>query len=175
MALVVPAYPELTPSDYERIQEFRKEHDMYYLAVEPHFTLVFPMPQGWGIEAFTAEIEERTKGIQPFGFTIRCACLNKDAFQELYHAFLVPDEGHSHIVKLYERISGGRLFPYRHLNVDYIPHIGVGNTNNPLQCLEMVRQWNKQEFEIAGRVSILDIADYNGEKVQTIKRIPLGR
>ncbi len=174
MALVVPAYPELPPSDYERIQEFRKDHDRYYRVVKPHFTLVFPMPEEWEIEAFTAEIEERTRGIQPFGFTIRCASLNKDAFQELYHAFLVPDEGHSHIVKLFEKISSGKLFQYRHLDVDYLPHIGIGNSTDPLRCLEMVRQWNKQEFEIAGRVSMLDIADYNGEKVQTIKRIPLG-
>ncbi len=175
MALVVPAYPELTPGDYERIQEFRKEHDMYYRAVEPHFTLVFPMQEEWEIEAFIAEIEERTRGVEPFGFVLRCASLNKDAFQELYHAFLVPDEGHSQIVKLYERISGGKLFQYRLLNVDYIPHIGIGNSPDPLRCLEMVRQWNNQEFEIAGRVSMLDIADYNGEKVQTIQRIPLGR
>ncbi len=175
MALCVPAYPELGKLDYERIQEFRKDHDRYYRVIEPHFTLVFSMPVEWETEIFIREIEDRTRDFRPFEFRIRCAALNKDTFRELYHAFLVPDEGHSQIVKLFEEISRGRLFQYRQLNVDYIPHIGIGNSPDPLSCLEMVRLWNKDEFEIAGHISALDVADYNGERVQTIKRIPLGR
>ncbi len=44
MALLVVAYPELSKSDYDRIQAFRQMHDpLYYDVVEPHFTIVFPV------------------------------------------------------------------------------------------------------------------------------------
>ena len=50
MTLVVLAYPEIAESDYERIQNFRKHHDeLYYRVVEPHFTLVFPLPEDWSL------------------------------------------------------------------------------------------------------------------------------
>ncbi len=174
MALAVPAYPEMARSDYERIQEFRKEHDLYYQVIEPHFTLAFPLWIPMESQIFVEEIEKQTQGFPPFDFCLRCATLNKDAFNDLYHVFLVPDEGYSKVVKLYDRLCSGWLFQFRLLDIDYIPHIGIGNSTDAGQCLEMIHRWNQTEFAIPGRVTALDVVIYENQTVRTIQRIALG-
>jgi len=175
MALLVLAYPEIENGDYERIQEFRKYHDeLYYHVVEPHFALVFPIHEVWEAKSFISEIVKQVQGVQPFEFCLRCATLNKSAFNDYYHTFLVPDEGYSKIVKLHDKLYANKLFPHRALSVDFIPHIGIGNSKNPLKCIEMAESWNKEEFAITGRIAILDVVNYENDTVQTIQRISLG-
>jgi 2'-5' RNA ligase len=174
MALLVLAYPEISQRDYERIQNFRKDNDVYYSVVDPHFTLVFPFEADWSIATFVEEISKQSSGMQPFDFCIRCTVLNRDSFIDLYHTFLVPDEGYSKFVKLHDQLSAGSLFPYRELSVDFVPHIGIGNSQDPLRCLEMVREWNQAEFTIPGRITTLDIVIYENNKVHTISRVSLG-
>jgi hypothetical protein len=173
MSLLVLAYPKISTSDYDWIQEFRKHSDeLYYHVVEPHFTIVFPT-DGWETQPFIAEIEKQSQGFQPFDFCIRCATLDKDAFNDYYHTFLVPDEGYSQFVKLHYKLSAAKLFPHRALQVDFIPHVGIGNSNDPLRCIEMVESWNREEFAIPGHIAVLDIVNYENDTVQTIQRIPL--
>jgi 2'-5' RNA ligase len=173
MALIVIAYPEIKKSDYERIQEFRKQHDVYYHVVEPHFTLVFPIHKGWEAKPFISEIEKQAQGVQALEFCLRCAVLNKDSFNDNYHTFLVPDEGYSKIVKLHDKLYADKLFPQRALFADFVPHMGIGNSKDPLKCLEMIESWNRKEFAIAGRISTLDVAKYENDTVTTLQRIPL--
>lgn len=173
MALLVLAYPEIDNRDYERIQEFRKEHDFNYHLLGPHFTLVFPVDVGWEAESFITEISKQVQGVQAVEFCLRCAVLNKDIFSDYYFTLLVPDEGHSKIVKLHSKLYADKLFPHRALIANFTPHLTVGNSKNPLKCLEMTETWNKEEFAIAGQIAVLDVAKYENDTVQTIKRIPL--
>src|SRR5512147_2762927 len=109
MNLCVVAYPELMHQDYKRIQEFRRHNDTYYHVIEPHFTLIFPTSK-WELAPFVAEVRKQSAGSPAFDFCIRGAALDKDAFNEYYHAFLVPDEGHSQILKLHYRLGADRFF-----------------------------------------------------------------
>jgi len=173
MALLVVAYPELSKSDYDRIQAFRQMHDpLYYDVVEPNFTIVFPVFD-WEPEVFVTEAVKQARGIRPFPFTLRSAVLNKDAFNNYYHTFLVPDEGYGQIIRLHDRMYAEKLFPQRALHIDFIPHVGIGNSLDPLACLAMAREWNKDEFAISGRVLKLDIISYEDDKTKTIQRITL--
>lgn len=173
MALLALAYPELCRSDYVQIQEFRKQHDeLYYHVVEPHFTLVFSVGN-WQAEPFIAEIRKQAEGIRSFDFCLRCATVNKDAFGDYYHTFLVPDEGYSHIVKLHDQLHSDLLFSHRRLDVDFIPHIGMGNSKDPSGCIEMVRAWNDHDFAIPGRILVLDVVSFEDKVVRTIERLSL--
>lgn len=177
MALLVLAYPELKSVDYKRIQAFRKEHDeTHYRMVEPHFTLVFPLQlqEDWTTEYCTSEIVRQSRGIRPFEFCIRCATLNKNAFNDDYHTFLVPDEGYSNIVKLHNKLYSDKLFSHWALDVDFIPHIRIGSAKDPLECLAMTEAWNNHEFELSGRVTTLDVIRYENDVVKTMHGIPLG-
>jgi hypothetical protein len=98
MAYLVLAYPELRHEDFELIQDYRKNNDeLYFKIVNPHFTIVFPVFDV-SQDEFINEIKQNSKDINKFDFTIRCATINKDAFNDYFHAFLVPDEGYSKFV-----------------------------------------------------------------------------
>jgi hypothetical protein len=173
MSLVVLAYPDLAPADYERIQEFRRVHDpLTFHLVAPHVTLVFPV-YSWAPDAFIAEIERQARGCRPFSFCLRSAVFNKDVSGTVYHCLLAPDEGFGGVVRLHDRLYAGELFPHRRLDIDFIPHVGVGNSADPNEVLLMVDHWNRQEFAIAGRLSVLDVAVYEHDSLRTIRRIPL--
>lgn len=172
MAFLVIAYPEISKADFRQIQKFRQQHDLSFRVVNPHFTLVFPVPD-WKAEAFIEEITKQVRNFRSFEFCLRCATLNKDAFNDYYHVFLVPDEGYSHLIKLHDKLYTGSLFPHRALQVDFIPHVAIGNSRDPKKCLDMITYWNRRPFSITGRISVLDIIKYEKNVVETMKRIPL--
>ena len=173
MALLVIAYPKFKQADFDRIQAFRLTYDFQYELVEPHFTLVFPLAAPWTADHLSAEIEKKIDGFSPFDFCLRCATINKDAFADLYHLFLVPDEGFSKILKLHDKLYDGKLFPHRSLDIDYIPHITAGNSKSSQECLEMVASWNDSEFEIWGKITHLDLIEAEGDRVRTLKQFIL--
>ena len=172
MSLVVLAYPDLAPADYALIQEFRRTHDRYFDLVAPHVALVFPV-HGWAPDPFIAEIERQARGCRPFSICLRSAVFNKDASGSPYHCLLAPDEGFGGVVRLHDRLYAGELFPHRRLDIDFIPHVGVGNSADPNEVLRMVEHWNRQEFAIAGRLSVLDVGIFEPDSLRIIRRIPL--
>jgi len=172
MAFLVIAYPQLIKSDFQKIQTFRQKHDLSFRIVNPHFTLVFPVSD-WKAEPFIEEIVKQSRNFRSFEFCLRCATLNKDAFNDYFHVFLVPDEGFSKVIKLHDKLYNGLLFSKRALQIDFIPHIAIGNSRDPQKCLEMISHWNHKPFAITGLIPILDIVTYEKNVVETMKRIPL--
>jgi hypothetical protein len=66
MAQVVLAYPEINENDYLLIQNYRKKNDeLYYSVIEPHFTLVFPVFDKKK-EKFIHEIIEKSEDFDQF-------------------------------------------------------------------------------------------------------------
>ena len=87
--------------------------------------------------------------------------------------FLVPDEGHSKIVKLHDRLYTAVLADRLRLDISFIPHIGIANSPNARSCKELVDQLNSQHFEIRGRIDRLDIIWSEGDLVETIASVKL--
>ena len=173
MAFLVLAYPNLQDSDFEFIQEFRKDNDeLYYSVVEPHFTVVFPTFDKTK-EDFCKTIFDTTIGLEKIDFAIRCATISKDAFNEYYHCFLVPDEGYSKIIKLHDKLYSEQLKDNLLLDIDFVPHIGVGNSKDKFDCKKMVDNLNKRDFLIKGTITNLTIVDYNDDKVIKLQDIKL--
>lgn len=173
MALAVVNYPTLSEDDVAWIQAIRQKHDpLYFNVIDPHFTLIFP----------TDAVSERTlidhvrrcigESIS-FDVVFRCVILGDPDFQEHAHAFLVPDEGFSDVVRLHDRLYTGLLAGELRLDLPFIPHVGIANTPRPEQCKIIVDQLNAEEFEIRGRVEMLDVIGYDGERVWTIEQFSL--
>ena len=78
-------------------------------------------------------------------------------------------------MKLDDKLYAHKLFPQRALHVDYIPYISVGNSPDPMKCLEMVAHWNQTDLAIGGHVTKLDIVLYEANQVTTIKELFLTR
>ena len=173
MAYLVLAFPELTKTDFDLIQEYRKRNDeLYFNVVNPHFTIVFPTSD-FSENEFVKEVTKQSTKFRTFDFTIRCATINKDAFSDYYHTFLVPDEGFSNIVKLHDKLYSNKLIGNLRLDIDYIPHIGIGNSNDKFICKKMVDNWNTSDFSISGKITQLTIVEYTNATVKKIQEIEL--
>jgi hypothetical protein len=173
MNLHVVAYPELAPADYEMIQLCRRDHNSLFKVIEPHFTIVFSVPD-MDAGVFIEEIKKQVGHAPSIPFCLRCAVINKDSFSNNFDAFLVPDEGFSRIVKLHDKLYSNKLSHHHLLDISYIPHISIGNSTDVLTIKKIVDQWNEKEFTINGIISSLDIINYENRVVTTVERVGLG-
>lgn len=173
MAYLALAYPTLTSEDFGQIQNFRKDNDdLYFKIVQPHFTFVFPVFDISENE-FIREVKIKSAGFTKINFVIRCATINKDSFSDYFHTFLVPDEGYSRIVKLHDKLYSDKLKDNLRLDIDFIPHIGIGNSKDKCLCKKMVDQWNEKEFSISGAIIKLTIVKYEKEILTNIGEIEI--
>lgn len=124
-------------------------------------------------EEFCQTAFDTTIGVHKIDFIIRCATINKDSFNDYYHSFLVPDEGYSNIIKLHNKLYSGQLKDKLRLDIDFIPHIGVGNSKDKFVCKKMVDSWNDTHFSIKGTITNLTIVEYNNNKIIKLQDIEL--
>lgn len=173
MAYLALAYPKLSEGDYAWIQAYRKRNDpKYFNVVSPHFTLVFDISD-ISQDDFVQEIEARIKDSKSFKVELRVATINRDDSGEYFHEFLVPDEGYSNIVKLHDRLYSGCLSKYLRLDLDFIPHIGIGNSESAAESKDRIDELNKSGVHISGTIDSVDIVEYKDGTVTTIKKIRL--
>jgi len=173
MPLLVLAYPRISHTDFEWIREIRARHDeRYFKLVDPHFTLVFPVT---GIEqsVFSSHVKQQLAGVEPISFVLRRAIVIEDDSKKFSHVFLVPDEGFSEVVKLHDRLYDGVLAPELRLDIDFIPHIGVGNAAEVRTCKLLADELNAQKFRLEGLIDRLDVVLYEHNQVRTVERIDL--
>ena len=173
MAYLVLAYPDLSKNDFNLIQAYRKDKDeLFFNMVEPHFTVVFPVSDMLR-DNFINEVKEKSRNLAKIEFVIRCATISKDAFKDYFHVFLVPDEGYSQIVKMHDQLYSGILKKDLRLDLDFVPHIGIGNSKDKFVCKRMVDAWNEKDFAIGGTISRLTLATYENDSVTILEEIAL--
>lgn len=173
MAFMVLGKLEIDRNDYNWIQQYRKNYDeLYYDIVYPHFALVFPTSEK-SPEEFVDEIIKKSEEMSPINFSIRSAVVNKDAGNDYWHVFLVPDEGNSQIIKLHDKLYSDFLLDTLRLDIQFTPHVGIANSTDQWVCKKLVDDINSRNICITGTVRTLDIASYEDNKVQSIKEIIL--
>lgn len=172
MSYLVIAYPELKPEDLQLMQACRKDHDELYPIVAPHFTIVFSTDNKTE-QQFVSEIYEQITGIKKCRFVLRSAIINKDAFSDHFHTFLVPDEGFSGLVKLHDKLYSGSFADNLRLDISYIPHINIARSPDRFLCKKIADEWNNKNFVVKGEVNTLSIVRYAGGKVMLLEEIVL--
>jgi hypothetical protein len=172
VSLLAIAYPQLNEKDFQRIENYRMDHDYMFHVVRPHFTFVFHV-NDFSTGDFSDEIKKQLDGMRAISFCLRSSLINKDDFKEYYHAFLAPQEGYSDIVKLHDRLYSGKLSKHHRHDIGFIPHITIGNSTDEMICRKMVDAWNAESFSIRGVISSIDIIEYENEKAETIEKINL--
>lgn len=175
MALAVVSHPTLSDDDLAWIQSVRREHDhLYFDVVDPHFTLVFPTDEV-SETTLIEHVRRHAARSSSFDVALRCAILGDPDFQEYAHAFLVPDEGFSDVVRLHDRLYTGPLADELRLDIPFIPHVGAASVPTPEACKAIVDDLNAQEFEIHGRVETMSVVGYDGETVWAIEDVRLSK
>lgn len=173
MSLCVVNYPTIGTKDFDWIQSVRSRHDpLFFKVVAPHITLVFPT-DAVDESILVSHVKEKASGVSSFDLVFRCAIVGDPSFMDHAHAFLIPDEGFSDIVRLHDRLYTGPLASELRLDLPFIPHIGIANTRELSECKTIVDQLNQEIVEIRGTVDVLDIIGYDGEAVWTIEQCPL--
>ncbi len=173
MSFAVVSYPKISKKDFDFIQNHRRINDTkYFHIIDPHFAVIFPTTD-FSKSDFIDEVVKQTTGITKFAFIIRCATTNLDFSNKFFHEFLVPDEGYSKIVKLHDKLYSGRLIDNLRLDIDFIPHIGIGNSEDVSRCKKNIDKLNSQNLIISGSVQTLDIVKYENNKIETIKKVDL--
>ena len=173
MAYLAIAYPELNQIDYEWIQKYRKKYDkLYFDLVKPHITLVFAISD-ISKDDFIQECTSQLKDVKAFDFVSKVATINLDDSGNYYHEFLVPDDGCSSVIKLHDKLYSGLFAKHLRYDIDYIPHIGIGNSKNVQESKNRVDYLNKQDFKINAKVSSVDIVEYKNNVITTLQKLPL--
>ncbi len=173
MTYLVVAYPEISQADFNWIQEYRSKNDpRYFNVVKPHFTIVFATGD-ISQEDFIQEVKTQTENIERFDFELNVATINQDDSKEYYHEFLVPEKGYAAIVKLHDKLYSGSFAKNLRYDIDFIPHVGIGNADNVQESKKRIDDLNNRGVSIQGRVNTLDILEYKDGKVITIEQVVL--
>ncbi len=156
------AFPTLSREDRHWINQRREQHDPVFLKVRPHFTLLFggtDIPRHI-YSRHVAKIAERESS---FKFQARRVSVGVDYFGSGGYAFLVPDEGHSNLLSLHDKLYSGPLLSHRRLDLPYVPHITLGKYDSLEKTQQLCSQLNEQRISISGIVDTLTIvAEENG-------------
>ena len=111
-------YPEI---DTEKIESFRKKHDPTYKLIRPHVTVVFRVDQSVSVQTLSDLVRTvlehwRSFDIELSGFT--------KTWDHLL--FLTLTKGNEKVIRLHDELYEGILAPYLRRDIQFIPHIGLG-------------------------------------------------
>lgn len=173
MAYLVLAYPDLDQSDYDWIQDLRKKHDkQYFDVVQPHFTLVFSTNK-LNLEDFTQHAKEKVEELRAFEISLDSARVVEDDSKEFFHEFLIPSKGFEEINKIHDELYTGLLESELRHDIPFIPHVGIGSSNDQQEAEEVVGMIIQEQRPIIGTVSKITIVEFDGKKVADLQTITL--
>lgn len=173
MAYLALAYPDIDQSDYDWIQDIRKKHDKrYFDVVQPHFTLVFSTEK-LSREDFTQHVKEKIERFQAFDISLDSARVVEDDSKEFFHEFLIPSKGFDEINKIHDELYTGLLESELRHDIPFIPHVGVGTSDDKQEAEEVVNMVMQEQRPIIGTVSKITIVEFDGKKVTDLQTITL--
>jgi len=172
MAFLVITHPEFQQTDLDWIQNYRQQNDRQFSIVDPHFTLVFAT-RDVDKDSFVNEVKQKLVGMVAFDIDLNVATINQDDSGKYFHEFLVPDAGNSEIIKIHDKLYSGILAPNLRYDIDFIPHISIGDSESADRSKQRVDQLNARGVSIHARVSSIDVIEYADGAVSVIEKIQL--
>jgi 2'-5' RNA ligase len=171
----------------EPIGAFRRAHYPTAHLVEPHLTVVFPIPAAIGDEVFREHVRARVSRTP--AFEIRLKGIGKTWDHWLY---LAVAEGREEVIALHDALYTGDLRPYLWTDQPYVPHVGLGHfavqgdTRDPLELRSRAfdgpryatarREAEELHLDYTGRFDSVHIfgLDERLTHVTRLEEIPLG-
>lgn len=174
MPFAVVSYPKFIPNEGELIPVMESLYPKFiYPKLAPHFTFVFPqssVPQA----ALIAHVQTIAAVHTPIPFVIHRVQAVADSISPNHYLFLVPDDGFDAVHQLHDQLYSGELAHELRLDIPFIPHITLGHTPDVAYCNAAADAINKQPFELAGVIDVLDVVELEGDTARTIAQIKLG-
>lgn len=111
-------YPEI---DTERIELFRKKHDPTYELIRAHITVVFGVDQSVSLGSLTHHVRTVLEHWKSFDIELSGFTKSWD-----HWLFLTLTRGNKKVMRLHDELYEGILAPYLRKDIQYIPHVGLG-------------------------------------------------
>jgi 2'-5' RNA ligase len=108
-------------ADRVLVDGIRRRHDPTVDLIEPHVTVLFPVPGRVGEENLVAHIDSALRGHTPF--EVRLGGFHRSPDHWL---FLILQKGNRAVKKLYSALYTGLLAEFRRDDLEFIPHLGLG-------------------------------------------------
>ena len=114
----VVCYPEI---DTENIELFRKKHDPTFKLIRAHITLVFGVDQSVSVESLSDHVRTVLEHWRSFDIELGGFTKSWD-----HWLFLTLTKGNEKVIRLHDELYEGILEPYLRTDIQFIPHIGLG-------------------------------------------------
>ncbi len=154
-------YPNV---DTQPINLLRKRYDPQVDLIEPHITLMFPVPESIGENNLVSHLHSVLDGWQPFPIHLQGLQKSWDDY-----LFLMVEEGNAAIIGLQSEIYTGVLADYRKEDRPYVPHLTLGafakNANEYAEALEEARRLDLDYRCVLDKVHLVKV---NDERTQIV-------
>ncbi len=114
-------YPNV---DTRRINQLRMKYDPQVGLIEPHITLMFPVPGFMGKENLVHHLARVLSSWLAFPIHLQGLQISSDD-----HLFLLIQEGNANILRLHSEIYTGILADYHRKDIPFVPHLTLGVLN----------------------------------------------
>ena len=135
-------------NNIELIQNIREKYDRLYMLVPPHITLVFPFTDDISNEDLYIKLKELIKDTKKFNVKFEGLSLSDDNF-----IFLNCVLGSKNIIDLHDKIYNNILPTHFKKDVEYVPHITLGKSNN----IENLKDFDYEFETIIDEISLEEI------------------
>lgn len=173
-------------TETENINKIRQKYDPTYYIIEPHLTIMFPVPSSIGKRRIIKHIGNVLRNKRPIALQFGGYRKSWD-----HWLLLTVQKGNSKIKKLSGEIYSGILSKYRREDIKFIPHIGLGlfvknfkqyELQNPKKLKFDKEKYREALSEAESKISkfkctidILDLVKLNNNltAIETIKKFEL--
>jgi hypothetical protein len=170
----------------DQINKIRIKYDPTYNLVDPHVTLIYPLPSSIGKNNITNHVTEILKKWTPID--IQFGGLTKSWDHWLFLTLL---SGESDIIRLSDDLYSGFIAEFRRADIENIPHVGLGlfaenqsdyDWKDPQKFKFDEKSYNlalaeadSLKLNFQSTVDILDLLELNNDltEIKTIKKFSL--
>jgi 2'-5' RNA ligase len=161
MVYALVHYPNV---DTQRINLLRKKYDPQFDLIEPHLTLMFPVPESIGENNLLHHLQCVLSSRQPFPIHLR-------GFQKSWddYLFLMVQEGNVDIIGLHSEIYTGVLADYRKADIRFVPHLTLGVfANNENEYSEALEEAKRLDLDYRCVVDKVHLVKVNNDRTQIV-------
>ena len=155
MVYALVHYPNV---DTRRISLFRKKYDPQAGLIEPHITLMFPVPELVGEDNLVHHLQNVLSNRRPFPIHLQGLQKSWDDY-----LFLMVQEGCGDIIDLHGRIYTGLLADYRKEDTPFVPHLTLGvfakNADEYAEALEEAKRLDLDYRCVLDKVHLVKVND----------------
>ncbi len=146
------------------INQLRRKYDPQVDLIDPHITIVFPVPESVGEQSLVLHIQKTLREWKPFTIHLQGVQPSWD-----HYLFLLIQEGNADVIRLHDELYTTLLAGYDRDDLPFVPHVTLGSfTEGRQRCLQALEQAEQMELDYQSVVDRLHLVKINNDRSQII-------